>query len=96
MPVLGIVLKVSISHQLVVLQHSHPVLVILKVFSDPQRVSWLCELLNCYHVSVEILQSDVGEESNFIILVESKVDVELTRSLLLGLLSLGHCDICLL
>ena len=47
-------------------------------------------------MSVEILQSDVGEESNFIILVESKVDVELTRSLLLGLLSLGHCDICLL
>ena len=75
-PVLSIVLVVSIAHQGVILQNRHPVLVVFHFFPRVGRAGRRHELLDRDRVSVKVLERDIGEEGDFVVLVERKVDVE--------------------
>ena len=71
MPVLGIGFKVSIAHQLVVLEHCNPVIFQLSQLLSVAWGSRRCfELLDSDRVCVEVLKDDVVEERDLTILVE--------------------------
>ena len=63
-PVLGISLEVSIPHQLIFLQNSHPIVFTLFLLSDFTQTTTL-ELLHCKRVCVEVLQDYILEERHF-------------------------------
>ena len=85
----------AIPHQLVILQHRHPVLLVLHLFARiPTASSLRYELLDCNGVSVEILEGEVGEECNLIVLVEGDFDVRSARLDLFGAGLVRDCDVC--
>ena len=79
MPILGIGLKVSITHQLIVFQDCDPATLRLALFSIR---AWF-RLFDGDRVSVEVLKDDVVEEGGLLLLlVELQLDVGLARLLL--------------
>ncbi len=77
-PVLGIGLKVSIAHQLIVLEDGNPATLWFAGFSI-----WRCfGLFNSHRVCIKVLKNDVVKESYFLIFIKLKFNVCLARFLL--------------
>ena len=75
MPVLSIIFKVGIPHDLIVLKHGHPVLFVLQVIPTVCTGTRRNELFDSDCVRVEVLESQVGEECDFIVFVECQLNV---------------------
>jgi hypothetical protein len=58
-PVLGICLEVSVPHQLIIFQDSHPIRLVFLLLFDVYCGSFV--LLYCYRVGVEVLKNNVLE-----------------------------------